>query len=989
MVMEKYNQIITKTLILFLFSFSSFAQQEINSTFLSNVFTVNYPAAISGNLPPGMILTFKSSSNILGSTSVICNSIGPKLIRKNFDQALVADDIKAGHFVTLIWDSTNDVWQMLSNSANASSGTIQGSGTTNGVAFFSNNNTLTADGSNFVWDNTNKRLGIGTVTPNQRLSIGVINNDGMLINALGTNSGNALISLTSSITTPLQSNSASISLINQIGDRALQFSNSSSGLSGADLIYRFINNSNIPIFQARNNGTIGINQLIVNNIGFSGITGDQFQVYGTSFMNVGNAQALQITGLNNSGGVNVTNDLGVAFSATNQGGTGIQITENYGRAASFTRNRSSGTVSTPIVEILKTSSSGDNQPMLNIFNNSGNGGAVLLARNISGTLMDAGGYSLGGNNGDVQFGGSIETVGRAFFRNSIIQNTTDPTTKYGLMSNVTLVPGNGFENAGGVFNFTNSSTPANTFQSFGLKVNSTSDAGGPYYGGFFNALGASTANRFGIYAEISGTNINSSSSAALFVAPINNFALRASGRVSFSNLPDETVPLSNTSGIVFSSLGGSLSELKLTGLVSDVLRGDGTFGLAPSGTIQGGGTTNGVAFFSNNNTITADGNNFMWDNTNKKLGIGTVAPLYNLSIYGGDINTNFGISIGHKGTGISQDASLILYTRSSGPSNLLGQPGSKGWEFAARGESYNLGNPNSLQFNYYTGSGWIQPLIIQPTGNIGMGTIFPQSKLDIVGGVAIGTYAGSVAAPANGIIVSGSVGIGTSSPSAKLEINQPAPNDFALKLTSSSTGFGSGILFENTNLPTKQYSIYTNNGGALIFGDENPPGAQRMKINITGDVVIGTGEPLNKLDVKGNLGVGAYAGLNTGPINGLIVSGNVGIGTPSPNSLLDVAGSTARAITSTSTNLTLDNTHSTVIVTGSTTLTITLPGAPISNRRVYTIVNNNSNATGISIAVASGNNYYIVFGGAITGTSIAVNSAITVQSNGTNWFRIQ
>ena|GEM_PF-3198178 len=60
---------------------------------------------------------------------------------------------------------------------------------------------------------------------------------------------------------------------------------------------------------------------------------------------------------------------------------------------------------------------------------------------------------------------------------------------------------------------------------------------------------------------------------------------------------------------------------------------------------------------------------------------------------------------------------------------------------------------------------------ITSSGNVGIGTTAPESLLDVAGGVAIGTYAGSTPAPSNGAIVSGNVGIGTSSPLSRLDVN--------------------------------------------------------------------------------------------------------------------------------------------------------------------------------------------------------------------------
>jgi hypothetical protein len=56
-------------------------------------------------------------------------------------------------------------------------------------------------------------------------------------------------------------------------------------------------------------------------------------------------------------------------------------------------------------------------------------------------------------------------------------------------------------------------------------------------------------------------------------------------------------------------------------------------------------------------------------------------------------------------------------------------------------------------------------------GNLGIGTNNPQNKLDVEGGVAIGsTYSGTNSAPTNGLLVEGTVGIGTNNPQQKLHI---------------------------------------------------------------------------------------------------------------------------------------------------------------------------------------------------------------------------
>ena len=54
---------------------------------------------------------------------------------------------------------------------------------------------------------------------------------------------------------------------------------------------------------------------------------------------------------------------------------------------------------------------------------------------------------------------------------------------------------------------------------------------------------------------------------------------------------------------------------------------------------------------------------------------------------------------------------------------------------------------------------------------VGIGTTAPVSKLDVSGGMSVGSYAATNAAPTNGAVISGVVGIGTSSPgSAQLAV---------------------------------------------------------------------------------------------------------------------------------------------------------------------------------------------------------------------------
>jgi hypothetical protein len=109
-------------------------------------------------------------------------------------------------------------------------------------------------------------------------------------------------------------------------------------------------------------------------------------------------------------------------------------------------------------------------------------------------------------------------------------------------------------------------------------------------------------------------------------------------------------------------------------------------------------------------------------------------------------------------------------------------------------------------------------------------------------------------------------------------------------------------------------------------------------------------------------------------------SGNVGINTSTPKSQLDVNGSVSLPIITVSFNTTLDATMYTVVINGGTP-SITLPAAASTNEgRVYIIVNETGSPRNISA--------YKNLSGTGT-TTVAASSSITIQTDGTNWYRIQ
>lgn len=122
-----------------------------------------------------------------------------------------------------------------------------------------------------------------------------------------------------------------------------------------------------------------------------------------------------------------------------------------------------------------------------------------------------------------------------------------------------------------------------------------------------------------------------------------------------------------------------------------------------------GPITSGYVAFGNINSILTGDSNLFWDNTNKRLGIGTIAPDLSLDIENN--NTAFtGIELTNTDTSI------------------------KRWAVAANSNGTTYGPSKGFIIRDISAGG--SRLVIDTDGNTGIGLITPQATLDVARGTA-------------------------------------------------------------------------------------------------------------------------------------------------------------------------------------------------------------------------------------------------------------
>ena len=276
----------------------------------------------------------------------------------------------------------------------------------------------------------------------------------------------------------------------------------------------------------------------------------------------------------------------------------------------------------------------------------------------------------------------------------------------------------------------------------------------------------------------------------------------------------------------------------------------GTLSVAKGGTNAGAFTAGSVVFAGTSGTYTQDNTNLFWNNTNKRLGIGTSAPDWQLSIVGQNQQLLSMESYSNTYTDYQGEPGILLLKSAS---NTVG----------TKTTTRNNENLGQIAFNGVRNDNTVRTAafirVIQ-SGNAG--------DVNIPAKISLYTSDGTnSAAERMTILANGNVGIGTASPLDILQVekNQNASTAFYFTNSTSGTASRSRIIVNSDasagNLSFAMYSSghasFPNEGWIFTSGVSTPlilatTGTERMRITTAGNVGIGTTSPAYKFNVSNN-----------------------------------------------------------------------------------------------------------------------------------------
>lgn len=222
----------------------------------------------------------------------------------------------------------------------------------------------------------------------------------------------------------------------------------------------------------------------------------------------------------------------------------------------------------------------------------------------------------------------------------------------------------------------------------------------------------------------------------------------------------------------------------------------------------------------NNSGVLGGATGLHWDNLNGRLGIGTTNPLYLLDVTGSArVTDTLRISGANNSLQLSGANSYVSVTDGIIINNF-GRDGTGGFLGTQTAHNLTLHTSNTAK------------MTIDATGNVGIGTTSPQSKLHVANGFSgVTPFAGTSFAL-------------ESSGSNYLFLLSPNANENSILFGSPQSNIDGGIIY--------------NAGGTGRRLDFRTQNIARMSIDTTGNVGIGTAAPSTTLHVNGPARVGQY-----------------------------------------------------------------------------------------------------------------------------------